>query len=243
MANRAHSSSKPDVHSQFIWPPRNANIRRLKQGEIERLEETLGEEADREYLVFWVSQSIANHVKLSTSRPPTARQCRDGLRRLAGQGRRWLQQIDACPGTDLLGPGAHVAEVTTKVVELCQQAEAVAKAVGGSIKRGHPKTSVPLEAFLGNMIGIAKRAGVPPSTPNRAKGARPWATPFFEFVTTALSIARDVIKTSALADHEKKAALAKLTISDKALAKIIERRRGRIRNYRPSPHGLIEWKQ
>ena len=45
------------------------------------------------------------------------------------------------------------------------------------------------------------------------------------------------------ADHEKKAALAKLTISDTALAKIIERRRGRIRNYRPSPHGLIEWKQ
>jgi hypothetical protein len=46
-------------------PAANANIRRLKQGEIELLEEALGEEADREYLVFWVSQSIANHVKLS----------------------------------------------------------------------------------------------------------------------------------------------------------------------------------
>ena len=148
MANRAHSSSMPDVRSQFIWPRRNPNIRRLKQGEIERLKEALSEEADREYLVFWVSQSIANHVKLTTSRPPTARQCRDGLRRLAGQGRRWLQQIDACPGTDLLGPGVHVAEVTTKVVELCQQAEAVAKAVGGS-------------ALFGVLGGIPARLAMP----------------------------------------------------------------------------------
>jgi hypothetical protein len=60
----------PDVRSQSIWPRRNPNIRRLKQGEIERLQEALSEEADREYLVFWVSQSIANHVRRAGHQQP-----------------------------------------------------------------------------------------------------------------------------------------------------------------------------
>jgi len=69
-----------------------------------------------------------------------------------------------------------------------------------------------------------------------------WGTAFLEFVTEALSIATDVIKTSPLAAEDKRAALAKLRYaSDKALVKLIERTRGRIRNYRPGRYGLVEW--
>ena len=237
----ARISSKPNVNGKFIWPPRKVNIRPLRQREIERLEDALSESVDRDYLVFWVSQSIVNHVKFSMNRS-TARECRDGLMGLARQGRRWLQQIDACPGTPVLRQGAQVAELREMIAAFCDQVETVAKEVGRSIKPGRPRASAPLQAFVDNMIGIAKRAGVLPSTPSRAIGARTWATSFFEFVTVALSIAKDVIETSPLADHAKKAALAKLRfVSDEALVKIIERSRGRIRNYRHSPYGLIEW--
>jgi hypothetical protein len=240
MANMARISSKPNVNGKFIWPPRKVNIRPLRQREIERLEDALSESVDRDYLVFWVSQSIANHVKFSMNRP-TARECRDGLMGLARQGRRWLRQIDACPGTLMLRQG-QVAELKETVSAFCDQVETVVKEVDRSIKPGRPRTSAPLQAFVGNMIGIAKRARVLPSTPSRAMGARTWATSFFEFVTVALSIAKDVIETSALADHEKKAALAKLRfVSDEALVKIIECSRGRIRSYQHSLYGLIEW--
>ena len=69
-----------------------------------------------------------------------------------------------------------------------------------------------------------------------------WGTAFLEFVTEALSNATDVIKTSPLAAEDKRAALAKLRYAgDKALVKLIQRTRGRIRNYKPGRYGLVEW--
>ena len=214
----------------------------LKEEEIERLEDALDGKGDHDRLVFWVSQSIDNHVKLSTNRPQAARACRDDLMKLARQGRRWIHQIDNCRGIALLLQRAEVAELREKVAHFCDQAETAADAVGRSIKPGPRQRLVPLQTFVQNMIGIAKRAGVHPSTPNRAKGNLTWGTTFLEFVTEALSIATDVIKTSSLAAEDKKAALAKLRYaSDKALVKIIERTRGRVRNYKLGRHGLVEW--
>jgi hypothetical protein len=58
-----------------------------------------------------------------------------------------------------------------------------------------------LEAFLDPLIGIAKRAKVLPGTPSRALLAAIHSSPgppFFGFVTKALDIAMDVIRSSPL---------------------------------------------
>jgi hypothetical protein len=93
------------------------------------------------------------------------------------------------------------------------------------------------------MIGIAKRAGVLPSTPSRSeKRQRVKSPPFFQFVTTALRLARQVIRTSPLPSDQQAAALSKLQIqSPDALNKLVVKLRGRIGSYRETPGGLVEW--
>jgi hypothetical protein len=102
-----------------------------------------------------------------------------------------------------------------------------------------------LEAFLNPLIGIAKRANVLPSTPSRALlGASDSApgSPFFSFVTEALDIAMDVIRSSPLPQDQIDAALAALSnVTDQSLVKTLEGLRGRIGDYREGAAGLVEW--
>src|SRR5262249_58427150 len=64
---------------------------------------------------------------------------------------------------------------------------------------------------------------------------------FFVFVEKALLTATDVIGSSDIPDVQKRRALQSLRyVSEDALIRIIERKRGRIRDYRESAYGLVE---
>jgi len=106
---------------------------------------------------------------------------------------------------------------------------------------GQTRTPPALTAFLDNMIGIAKRAKILPSTPQRYMETRRFPPAFFVFVEQALAVAEDVIDSSPIPDCQKHAALANFNYSSRdALIRIVETLRGQIGNYRESPHGLIE---
>jgi hypothetical protein len=232
--------NSPTADGEFIWPRLNKDIRSLTEHEIEGLEHALGKPVDRVYLVAWVSRSISDVVKLSAQ--PSPRECRDGLERLARQGRKWLDQIDDCPGNALLEE-SNVSALKASVVQFCERAELVARRFGQLIKPGQSRTPPALNAFLDNMIGIAKCAKVPPSTPQRFMETSRPPPSFFVFVEQALAIAENVIQSSPIPDRQKQPALASLRCSSRdALIKIVEGSRGLIRNYRETPHRLIELK-
>ncbi len=216
-------------------------VRPLQDSEVKQLERALGKPIDRTYLVFWISRGIADCVRLSTQ--PTPREARQELLKIAGEGREWINRIRGFSGSFLLG---DLGELTTTVTRFCNRADSAAERLKPRIKAGHPRIPFPLEGFLQNMIGIAKRAKVLPSTPGRAvrkTADRAVRSSFLEFVQTALAVSRDVIKSSPLLDGEKQAALSMLRVqSEGALIKILEDLRGRIGDYRETPRGLVEWK-
>jgi hypothetical protein len=216
------------------------DIRPLTDFEIEKLENALGKPVDRNYLVFWVSRAISDIVIHSLQ--PTGSEYRTWLWGIAHTGRRWLQQIEAGSGGTSLPPSFDQAVLTASVTKFCDQVEALADQIAASIKPGHPRTPRLLEAFLDRMIGIAKRAKVLPSTPSRAVTPRRPPPEFLQFVLLAIATARAVIDSSDLSQGQKEAALSVLRYHSKeALIKIVERLRGRIRDYRNSARGLTEW--
>jgi hypothetical protein len=224
---------------EFIWP-RPAGLRRLTEQEIEQLTTALERPIDHDYLASWISTSISNAVKLSAM--PSPSQCRDGLERLALQGRKWLDQIDDCPGKALL-EASNVTALKASVEQFCEGAELIATRVGQLIKPGQSRTPPALTAFVDNMIGIAKRAKLLPSTPQRYMETTRPPPAFFVFVEQALAIAQNVLVSSPIPDDQKYAALANFKYSSRdALIRIVETLRGQIGNYRESPHGLIEVK-
>ena len=231
-------SDSSTAGGEFTWPRPVAGLRPLTEQEIEALETELERPIDRDYLAHWISTSISNVVTLSIL--PSPAQCRDGLQRLARQGRKWLDQIDDCPGRALLEE-SNVTALRASVVQFCQRTEFLAARFGESVKPGQNPTPPALTAFLDNMIGIAKRAKLVPSTPQRfMKTLRP-SPPFFNFVKAALAIAEAVIESSPLTDHQRSRALRSLLLySSDALIKILERLRGRIGDYHESAFGLVE---
>ena len=239
MANRDDKlvdSSTAD--GEFIWPRPIGGLRALTKQEIDQLAATLERPIDSNYLASWISTSISNAVTLSAL--PSPAQCRDGLERLARQGRKWLEQIDASPGRALL-EASHVTALKASVEQFCESAELTATKVGQLVKPGQTRTPPALTAFLDNMIGIAKHAKVLPSTPQRYMETRRFPPAFFVFVEQALAVAEDVIDSSPIPDCQKHAALANFNYSSRdALIRIVETLRGQIGNYRESPHGLIE---
>jgi hypothetical protein len=215
--------------------------RALLESEIKELECALGKPIDRSYLVYWVTRAIGDCVRLST--PPSPREARHELLKIAVEGRQWISRVRGFSAPFLLG---DLNELTAIATLFCERADSAAERLKPLIKAGRPRIAFPLVGFLQNMIGIAKRAKVLPSTPGRA--ARKTAdranhTSFLAFVQTTLAISRGVIKSSPLSDQEKKAALATLHLqSEEALIKILEDLRGRIGDYRETYRGLVEWK-
>jgi hypothetical protein len=240
---------------EIIWPRPVAGLRSLTTEELEGLEAALETRIDRKHLKHWVSTSISNTVMLASR--PSARQARDGLKKLANEGRKWLDQVDSDPikalleqkvlqehkgrAGALLEHGTKIKKLKCVMVEFCELADSTAAEVGRLIKRGGQRSTSPaLIAFLQNMIGIAKHNGVPPSTPQRDMYSKnPPA--FFAFVEKALAIARDVIESSSIPSDQKRRAMKSLRYASRdALIRILERKRGLIRNYHDSPRGLIE---
>ncbi len=215
-------------------------LRAMTEQEIDRLAQALGKPIERDYLAYWVSTSISHAVRFANL--PSPAQCRDGLLRLARQGRRWLDQIDDCPGKGLLEE-SNLTALKAAVAQFCERAEGEAARCGQLIKPG-TRTPQELTAFPENMVGIAKKAKVLPSTPQRYMETERHPPSFFTFVEQALAIAGDVIKSSPIPERQKGPAVALLQYSSRnALIKIVEIVRGRIGNYRESAHGLVEGKQ
>jgi hypothetical protein len=220
---------------------KTVELRPLTEPEIVSLEQALGKPIDRKYLVDRVSRSIRDVVRLSAL--PTPREYRDGLVQMVEEGRRWLQLIEQCPDTTLFSHAAELAKLKTTVARFCDKVDSTAKRISANIKPGHPNTPFALKALADNMLGIAKRAKVVPSTPNRTMLTfGQWRdAPFFHFVGRAIAIGEDVIRSSPLTETQKKAALAILAIqSPTALIKFLEKIRGRTSDYHDSPYGLVE---
>ena len=229
-------------------------IRPLSETETQRLEQALGAQVDREYLVHWVSQAIADAVMLASQ--PTPREVRDGLLQIERSGRLWLRALEESKAGSLLAARANLSEFRAGAATFCDRVSSLARQVD-AVVRGHPRTSIALEQFVDRMIGIAKRAKVLPSAPSRAAKKRARVrvaghaatrrravpTSFFKFLTTAIRVARSVIKTSALPDDQQAAALSKMRIhSEDALNKLVVKLRSRVRHYSPTPFGLVERK-
>ena len=238
-----------------IWPPRVAGLWPITKDELDQLETALEKPVDRDHLAHWVLTAISNAVKRSNLSSPA--RARERLREFAKAGRKWIDKIDSDPIRSLLiqralqeggGLQSAVAEHRTKVEELkatmagiCEQADSAAAELGRFIRKGGQRSTPPaLTAFIETMIGIAKWNGIRPSTPQRDMDSqKPPA--FFVFVKEALSIATDLIKSSEIPTAQKRPTVQSLRyVSDHALIRIIERKRGLIGNYREGARGLVE---
>jgi hypothetical protein len=222
--------------------PRVVGIRPLADGEIETLEEILGEKAERKHLVYWMSQAISDVVLLS--QPPARQRCKE-LRRIAREGRLWLRDIDLSSDMSLLPAKAAFNKVTPQVKQFCEIADSLARDLESTIKRGQTRTPPALNVFFDRMMGITKAANVLPIIPGRAirsQTAPREPPPFFQFIKAAMAVARDVINSSEVPATVNDAALETLRKrSDDALVKILVRLRGRIGNYQEGPRGVTEW--
>jgi ribosomal protein S13 len=218
------------------------HIRPLTEAEIESLEQALGKPVARKDLVYWVSKSIEDMVRLASK--PTPRRLRDSLLQFEREGREWLTDIAESESASFLAARANLPEFTAAASAFCDQVASLAREVHCLVRPGRSCTPAALEAFVDRMLGIAKRAHVLPSTPSRAENRqRVYPPAFFGFVTTALRVARQVIKRSPLPEEQKAAALSQTQIrSREALIKLVVKVRGRIGGYRETPYGLVEWK-
>jgi hypothetical protein len=241
MSVKHQRSSEPqNERGDLIWPEPNNMLRPLRASEIEALEEALGKPIERTWLVHWVSRGIADLVMLSGL--PTAKEYRDELERLARNGRQWIDQIDASFARSLILRNSSLGTLAGTVQKLCEVLKATADQRDAEIQAGR-RHAAGLDSFLDKLIGIAKRAKVLPSTPMRAIPTEAPPPPFFTFAVAALDLARDVINTSSLPGPQKTAALMALRVRSKeALIRRLERKRGRIGDYREGLFGLMEWK-
>ena len=224
--------------------PSNTNeIRPLADDEIARLEEALGQPIERTYLSHWVSRAIEAFLLIMTVPPLSDR--RDDLKEMAEQGRKWIETVEQSRSARLLPALVDVEHVIGTVRTFCAVVGSLAHQMDQGVGPGHPRTNLALEAFLDRLIGIAKGAKVLPSTPSRAllgAGDSPRGPPFFGFVTEALDIAMDVIRSSPLPQDQIDAALAALSnVTDQSLVKTLEGLRGRMGDYRERAAGLVEW--
>jgi hypothetical protein len=229
-----------------LWPMDSTStdsIRQLNEEEISRLERALGKPIERNYLVYWIATAIRDLVKLSIP-IVSPREYRDELKEIVRQGRRWIETVKQSRSVPLLPNVLEVEHVISSVATFSDAVASITESSDNSVGPGRPQTHLALEAFLGRLIGIAKRAKVRPSTPSRATvdptDPRP-GPPFYDFVIEALEIAADVIKSSGLSQTKIDAALAISTPSDQVLIKTIERVRGKIGDFREGSVGLVEW--
>jgi hypothetical protein len=237
-----HERSSEQQHGagQLIWAKPTSILRPLRESEIEILERALTKPVERKWLVHWISQGIADVVMLCSL--PTAKEYRDELERLARNGRQWIEQINASLARSIIVRYPRLGTLAATVAELCEALDATTDQLDAGIKAGR-RHAAALDSFLDNLIGIAKRAKVLPSTPMRAIPTDAPPPPFFTFTVAALELARGVITTSSLPERQKTAALAALHIRSKeALIRRLERKRGRVGDYHEGSFGLMEWR-
>jgi hypothetical protein len=218
------------------------NIRQVTEEEISRLERALGKPIKQDYLAYWISTAIRDVLRMAEPLvSPT--EYREELRQIAQRGRKWIETVAQCRSTPLLPKVLEVEQLTSSIATFSDAVASLADQAGKSIGPGRPETHLALAAFLDRLIGIAKRASVLPSIPGRAlrsHTAPREPPPFYNFVTEALEIGMDVIKSSSLPPSDIDRALAILAPSEAVLTKLLEQLRGRIGNYHQGGVGLVE---
>ena len=185
-----------------------------------------------------MSRAIDDVVRFSSQ--PTPRAARDELSKIAREcaGFNESMSFSALSAPPICGTDGS----TITVAEFCARAIAHREIRTFGDSRSSPY-SHPCRGLLHNRIGIAKKVKVLPSTPSRAPTGREAGTAFLNFVQAALAISRDVIKSSPLADEQKRAARSILRVQSRgALIKILETLRGRIGDYGYRRYGgLAGW--
>lgn len=139
-------------------------IRDLTDADAEALEQALGKPIDRKFLVRRVSQITREIVGLAIQ--PKPQDYRPELRRIAQQGRVWIRNVEECPAQSMLR-ASNFEQMKIEVTRFCDQVDAIRRQYG-SATVGPPRRRLLLQLFIGEMIGIAKRSKVLPSTPSRA---------------------------------------------------------------------------
>jgi hypothetical protein len=228
------------TRSELSNPRSAVTMRDLTDEDAEALEQALGKPIDRKFLVQRVSQITREIVRLAIQ--PKPQDYRPELRRIAQQGRVWIRNVEECPAQSMLR-ASNFEQMKAEVARFCDQVDAIRRQ-HVSAKTGPPRRRQLLQLFIGEMIGIAKRAKVLPSTPSRAISPKRPRPPFFVFVETALTTAQKIVLSSSLTEGQREAALSVFIVEGyEALVKQIELVRGRIGEYRDSPHGLLEWSE
>jgi hypothetical protein len=219
---------------------RTRRSRPLTKAEIQDLRRALGSRVDPDYLAYWVSEAIEDAVRSVSYLSP--RELRDSLRDIEHCGRRLLRSIDEPKVARFLRVRIDLASFRTAAVQFCDDTAALIREVNAVVGPGRSPTSAVLAAFIDRMIGIAKRAKVLPKVPSRRANRKTVTTPpFFKFLQKALRIGQRVIQTSKLSDKVREEAVARLQYQTRdALIGAVIRKRGKIRNYRPTLSGLVE---
>lgn len=215
-----------------------ATLPDITDEDAEKLVRALGKPVDRAFLIQRVSRITHDVVRLALQPKPQDHQ--SDLRRLARGGRMWVRQVEKFPAQTMLRP-SNLEQMKAEVTKFCDAVDVIRRQQS-SANAGAPRRRLLLQIFIGEMIGIAKRANVLPSTPGRAIFPERLPPPFFQFTEEALNAARRLVLSSSLTEADIDAALLAFSVpSAEALVKQIELVRGRTGDYRATPHGLSEW--
>ena len=254
MTKRVERSDDQSLKGPADGKGPNHVLRELTDEEIQSLEDAIDNPIERKYLVHWVSLSIRGVVRSSTL--PSSRQLRDDFIRMGREGRQWIRNVSAYPDIFTPRERAERDSLIKAAKAFCDSIDFRVAQAASSIKAGQPKTSPALEIFIDNMIGVAKKAKILPSTPQRGNAVKKSRTakghiiksaaegplpPFYRFVLEVVSISIEIISTSSLSGPQKSAAISVLPKTEKALIKAIVKKRGRVRAYKEGATGLTEW--
>jgi hypothetical protein len=174
------SKTESDTQSVLTLPD-------VSDEDVIALERALRKPVDRNLLVQRLSRVIRDIVRLAIQ--PKLQDRRPELLRIARQGRVWLREVAQCSSQSMLRGNTNFEQLKVEVTRFCDQVDVIRRQYGGTVKAGPPRRRLLLQVFIGEMIGIAKRAKVLPSTPSRAISPKRPPPSFFEFVKTALAVA------------------------------------------------------
>jgi hypothetical protein len=128
--------------------PMRPHIRPLTEAEIESLEQALGKPVARKDLVYWVSKSIEDMVRLASK--PTPRRLRDSLLQFEREGREWLTDIAESESASFLAARANLPEFTAAASAFCDQVASLAREVHCLVRPGRsctPARSAPVGGY------------------------------------------------------------------------------------------------
>ncbi len=214
--------------------------RTLGRRNVEQLGKSLGKDG-RDVLAQRVARIVRDVVHLAVQ--PTLPDHRAKLQRIARQGRLWLREISEDPVRPLVRANTDFEQLKAGVTRFCDQLDAIRRWSAAGRRPGAPRQQLLLQVVIGELIGIAKLAGIRPSSPGRAILPTKPPPRFYNFVTAVLAIGEEIVLTSSLTGSERQAARSVFTVrSEEALIKQIETVRGRVSDYVPSElgHGLVE---